>query len=207
MRATRSRKVETTSLVRKTVPENLPHELVVYHSYILTNNFKLNFPLLDEETIILLNHYFAEAGLFYPWHCKQIIDFCRGNKKSVVKKECKRIFPEMFQWGSGQNPVAVPEVLEEWNVVELSVLQREVETFQNHYKEKVMSEMQNEDQVTESQPVTEVQKTECITLENYKSVTGKRFRLTKAEKALVDDGVETRESIFNRRRDNGQLEL
>lgn len=207
MRAMRQRKQETKPRVnvRSMVPENIPHELVVYHSYILTNNFKLNFPLLDEDTIIRLNHYFAEAGLFYPWHCKQIIDYCRENKRKVIKKECKKIFPEMFTWGSGQNPVAVPTILENWNVVELSVLEREVENF----KENIMNNNEvSVERVENTNPQTnETQNTQFLTLENYREVTGKRFRMTKAENALVKDGVETRESIFNRRRDNGQLDV
>lgn len=204
------RRIKSSGILRKRLPENLPEDLIVYHSYVLTNNFKLNFPLLDSETIIRLNHYFAEAGLFYPWHCKQIIDHCREFNKPEIKKQCKEIFPEMFPWGAGQHPIAVPEVVKDWGCVELSTLEREIESFDKLKteiaKEKIMTETETTEVQVENdnQPQADLSN---LTLANYKEVTGKRFRLTKDEKALVESGEETRESIFERRKANGQLSV
>lgn len=41
-----------------------------------------------------------------------------------------------------------------------------------------------------------------LTLQNYLEKTGKRFRMTKNEKALVDSGQKTREEIFAERMKN-----
>jgi hypothetical protein len=209
MKARRQTSMRNEINVRKTLPKGIPYELVVYHSYVLTNNFKLNFPVLDPDTIIHLNHYFAEAGLFYPWHCKQIIDYCRENKRGYIKKECKRLFPDMFSWGSGPTPMAIPESLQGWNLMELSTLERESRNFKPKYEELTMTDMNAETSVSQEQtssPSTnEFQ--DHVTLENYRKITGRRFRLTKAESQLVKDGQATRESIFQKRLESGQLEL
>jgi len=195
----------------KQFPENLPEELVVYHAYVLTNNFKISVPILDDTECREVRKYFTNAGIFYPWHGLQVLNYCRDKKKTEIKKKAKSLFPQMFKWGSGPNPIDYPEQLEKWGHFKSIIIVDIVESLEESRGFDDLDEETSEDKkennmgniVEASTQMT--QSNSDITLKNYKERTGKRFRLTKNEKALVDSGQSTREQIFAIRKEQGTL--
>lgn len=213
MKATKTT-VKASDVGKGKYPENLPDDLIVYHAYVITNNFNITVPVLDDFECRQVRKYFTNAGIFYPWHGLQVLNYCRDKKKAEIKKRAKYLFPQMFKWGSGPNPIKYPEQLDKWGSFDTIIIVDIVDEIKAVVPQIVENELllavnklrkeSNMSNIVEGQASLS-QTNKGITLENYKNATGKRFRLTKNEKALVESGQSTRERIFEMRKEQGTL--
>jgi hypothetical protein len=126
------------------------------------------------------------------WDKMQILDLMRGKQRSVIKEETQRLLPSMFK-GKTAWPLVVPIELPQVKldlefISKLRVRLKESDTTmdENMTTDKSAPRLSLPANVTADQ----------LTLDNFSTLTGRRFRVTTEQKMRIKAGTLTREQAF-----------
>jgi len=133
------------------------------------------------------------------WDKIKVLDAMRYKTAAAIKNAARRAFPSLFPRRKRARPLAVPTELEDENVF---FDPKRIETWRERIKQIKQEQTMNEDAILQDDVSPTVSSTEStgsnrvtvnfyipegmnpenLTVDNYREVTGKRYRMTKDQK-------------------------
>jgi len=181
-----------------------------FHAYVLSNLIGIRWSSqtstitgsANDDLYEIVREYLAYVAGDDEWKKRLVLDGMRNKSASLIKSRTRRAFPSIFPRRKRARPFDVPEELKDEEVkfdprrVELwrlrvKIIKEEIAMNENILAQETTDETEVVRDVTSSDTGSRVtinfvipQGTNpaTLTLENYREVTGKRFRMTKDQK-------------------------
>lgn len=163
----------------------------------------------NPDLYAIVREYLVFAAEEDEWSKKSILDAMRDKSSSGIKSDARRAFPSLFPRKRKARPLALPDELVGEDV---NFDPKQIESWKGRVRQIKQEFIMNENAVEQEAAVeTTVETTSSnsrvtvnffvptnvsvddLTLENYRELTGKRFRMTKDQRVVRDL---TREQAF-----------
>jgi len=163
----------------------------------------------NPDLYAIVREYLVFAAGEDEWRKKDVLDAMRDKSSSGIKSDARRAFPSLFPRRRKARPFGLPDELVEQ---EVSFDLKRIEDWKGRVKQIKQEFIMNENAVEQEAVVEATVETtnsnsrvtvnffvpanvsvDDLTLENYRELTGKRFRMTKDQRVVRDL---TREQAF-----------
>jgi len=180
------------------IPDKLPRELVLYHSYVVTNLLGISFPVLDDTLSRLLRLYFTNSGIWHPCSGWEIIEFCKTNSLKEIVREAQKTFEDLNRFKVPQKLSELTKSLEEDLAESLAQdCQKRLDELRSE-KDKptlVVRKIAPMDVPPKGEIEVAQEDEEKLKL-TYKNKFGKRFKPTAEEMGQISSGKTTRVKLL-----------
>ena len=168
----------------------------IFHGYVLAYyigaKWSISTGMVDTEIKSVIKSYLDYVYDNDEWSKKNVLDLIKDSKRSEIKQIARLELPNLFV-NKKPKPLYLPEEIN--TKFDLNFI-NSLKTKINSMKENDMNSPENivEVSTTTLPPNVDV---EALNLDNFRQVTGKRFRMTKEQMERVKRGELTREQALN----------
>jgi len=173
-----------------------------FHAYILGGflNIRWNVDTMrNQDLCSIVKGYLAHAYGDQQWPCLKLLNAIRDRSRNEIKEESKRKLPSLFtqraSWPLAQ-PKEAPKA--KFDVDYIYQLKEKVE---NIRRDDTMNNQNDQgDTVAANKPprlhLPAGVDVSSLTIDNFRSMTGRRFRVTTEQQNRIKAGTLTREQAF-----------
>jgi len=209
--------VSTALLVPHITNEALFYGFILGYHINIRWSTKPSGPVLNDKMRDVLKSYLQFTCGNDEWKKRKVLDVIKESRTDI-RRRVKQVFPSLFHRVK-QKDLQVPEELKDVKINfdinifnelkdKVSEIKKSfiLESFENNYNDNVVDDKENNMIDPQQKPAPESGQqleTELVingitirTPDDYKRATGKRYRVTKEQKALIENGTITREMAF-----------
>lgn len=195
-----------------------PSKTVMFHGYVLTCIIGVRWNLSptggmnNTEITQVTKDYLSHVVGNDEWEKQRILSYIKDASPVVLKKRTRKAFPSLFHKIKRKPLKAPDEIPEDELVFDIDKINKLKNKIQKIKEE--MSDMNNETEMTQVETIeevnttnvtnntsatsneVEVSKIQSLTLDNFKAVMGRRFRITREQRDRIEAGSLTREGAL-----------
>lgn len=189
----------------------------VFYGYVLGYYLNIRWTLAptggmgNPELYNLVRKYLIYTCGENEWVKRQVLDVIRDRGRNAIRDVAESEFPSLFSKGGRQRPLQIPEELKGQEIKfdldfvnklkdEVAIIKKEIAMStegqtDNEMEEGVDAES-NAPKKSTTIVVPEGVDVNSLTIDNFRQLTGKRFRMTKEQRAREQAGQLTREQAL-----------